>query len=296
MIEHGCDHAHAPADFTRAFAIGVALNLAYVVAQVLFGISSHSLALLADAGHNFGDVLGLLLAWGAASLARRPSTSRRTYGWRRTSIMAALLNAVVLLVTVGALTWEALRRLAHPHVIDPKTVMLVAAVGVLINGATAWLFASGRKGDLNVRGAFLHMAADAAVSLGVIVAGAAIYLTGWVVLDPLTSIAINVVIVAGTWTLLRESFNLATDAVPANVDLTAVRSYLTNVSGVSAVHDLHIWAMSTTEIALTAHLVVPNESVSDAFLHEVCSSLQREFGIAHSTIQVEQNAAACALA
>lgn len=296
MGHHTCNHSNQPENFSRAFALGIILNLAYVVAQTGFGFFAHSLALLADAGHNVGDVLGLLVAWGAAYLTQRPSTSRRTYGWRRTSIVAALLNAIFLLVVVGALTWEALRRFAHPQTVHPITVMGVAAAGIVINGVTAWLFASGRKGDLNVRGAFLHMAADAAVSLGVVVAGAAIYLTGWTVLDPLTSIAINLVIVAGTWSLLRESFNLATDAVPEHVDLVAVRQYLCGLEGVSAVHDLHIWAMSTTEIALTAHLVAPNKHGSDAFLHDICAYLHAEFGIAHSTIQVEQNAAACALA
>jgi cobalt-zinc-cadmium efflux system protein len=297
-IEHRCQSAPAEAaqNFGRAFAIGVALNLLYVLVQVGFGIFGHSLALLADAGHNLGDVLGLVLAWGASYLVRKPSTTRRTYGWRRTSIMAALLNAVFLLVVVGAITWEALRRFTHQEMVDPNIVMTVAGGGVLINGVTAWLFMAGRKRDLNIRGAFMHMTADAAISAGVVVAGLGIRFTGWTWLDPATSLVINIVIVIGTWSLLRESLNLALDAVPAGVDLIAVKKYLTGLPDVSAVHDLHIWAMSTTEIALTAHLVMPNLSGDDFFLHHVCQHLQSAFGIEHATIQIEQNAEACSLA
>jgi cobalt-zinc-cadmium efflux system protein len=236
------------------------------------------------------------LAWGANFLAKRPPTAHRTYGWRRTSIMAALFNAVFLLLAVGAITWEALRRLNRGDIIDPGVVIWVAAGGVVINGITAWLFMAGGKSDLNIRAAFLHMAADAGISAGVVVAGIAIRLTGWMWLDPVTSILINLTIVVGTWSLLRESFNLATDAVPEKVDLVAVREYLSQLQHVSAVHDLHIWAMSTTEIALTAHLVIPNGLAGDPFLHEVCDHLHHEFGIEHSTIQVEQNADSCALA
>jgi cobalt-zinc-cadmium efflux system protein len=296
MTEHSHDHSHAPPDFNRVFAIGVTLNLVYVVAQVGFGAFAHSLALIADAGHNLGDVLGLVLAWGASYLARRPATTHRTYGWRRTSIMAALCNAVFLLVAVGAITWEALRRLNRGDVVDPNVVMWVAAVGVVLNGVTAWLFMSGRETDLNIRGAYLHMAADAAISAGVVVAGLAIRLTGLAWLDPLTSILINIIIVIGTWHLLRESFNLVTDAVPENVNLVEVREYLAGRPNVSAVHDLHIWAMSTTQIALTAHLVMPAGRGGDAFLREVCDHLHHDFGIEHSTIQVEESAESCALA
>jgi cobalt-zinc-cadmium efflux system protein len=296
MIDHSCEHGGAAQNFSRAFAIGVTLNVAYVLAQVVFGILSHSLALLADAGHNLGDVLGLVLAWGASVLAQRPATERRTYGWRRTSIMAALLNAVFLLVAVGAITWEAVRRFAHREDVDPPIVIGVAAAGVVINGITAWLFMSGRRTDLNIRGAFIHMAADAAISAGVVIAGLAILFTGWEWLDPATSILINVVIVIGTWSLLRESFNLATDAVPAHVDLVAVRKYLAELPEVAAVHDLHVWAMSTTQIALTAHLVMPAIAGGDEFLHHTCEHLHRTFGIEHSTIQIEQNAEACSLA
>jgi cobalt-zinc-cadmium efflux system protein len=295
-MTHKHDSSHAAPNFSRAFAIGVALNLGYVLVEVVFGIFGHSLALIADAGHNFGDVLGLLLAWGASYLAKRPSTVRRTYGWRRTSIMAALFNAIFLLVAVGAITWEAVLRFGHHEIVDANIVIWVAAVGIVFNGATAWLFMSGRKKDLNIRGAFLHMAADTAISAGVVVAGLAISFTGWFWLDPATSIIINIIIVIGTLGLLRESFDLALDAVPAGVDLLKVRKYLSELPDVNAVHDLHIWAMSTTEVALTAHLVMPDQSGGDAFLHEICDQLHRAFGIEHSTLQIEQNAHSCALA
>jgi cobalt-zinc-cadmium efflux system protein len=290
------EHSHAPPNFNRIFAIGVALNLVYVIVQVGFGVFAHSLALLADAGHNLGDVLGLAIAWGASYLAKLPATRHRTYGWRRTSIMAALFNAVFLLVAVGAITWEALRRLDRGGAVDSSTVMWVAAAGVILNGITAWLFMSGREADLNIRGAFLHMSADAAISAGVVLAGLAIRFTGWMWLDPVTSIAINVIIVIGTWSLLRESFNLVTDAVPEKVDCKAVGEYLAQLPAVTAVHDLHIWAMSTTEIALTAHLVMPAGAAGDLFLRDVCDKLHHDFGIEHSTIQIEQNAETCALA
>ncbi len=293
---HSHGHAHAPADFSRIFAIGIILNFAYVVAQVVFGIHAHSLALVADAGHNLGDVLGLVLAWGASVLVKRPATEHRTYGWRRTSIMAALFNAVFLLVAVGGITWEAVRRLNRGDVVDSNIVIWVAAVGVIINGITAWLFMAGQKSDLNIRGAFLHMSADAAISVGVVFAGLAIRWTGHAWIDPVTSIVINAIIVAGTWSLLRESFDLMTDAVPKSVDLEAVRAYLSGLPAVSAVHDLHIWAMSTTEVALTAHLVLPAGAAGDHFLHDVCDRLHHDFGIGHSTIQIEQDAAICELA
>jgi len=291
---HG--HSHAPKDFGAAFAIGTTLNLAYVIAQIVFGIIAHSLALLADAGHNFSDVLGLLLAWGASYLTKTRPTPRRTYGLGRSSILAALANAILLLVAVGGITWEAIRRFNNPGEVAGKTVIIVAAIGVLINGATALLFFSGRKDDLNIKGAFLHMVADAAVSVGVVAAGIAIMITGWNWLDPVASLTINAVIVWGTWGLLRDSVAMMLDLVPANVDAKAVRRFLEQQNGVTAVHDLHIWPLSTTRIALTVHLEMPNGRGSDAFLHDLCQCLHDQFGIEHSTIQIEQDAKACSLA
>jgi cobalt-zinc-cadmium efflux system protein len=289
----GRDHAHAPTSFGSAFAIGISLNLAYVAAQVVFGITAHSLALLADAGHNFGDVLGLGAAWGASYLATKTPTERYTYGMRKTSVLAALGNAVFLLVAVGGITWEAIRRFSEYQPVEGKTVMLVAGAGIVINAATALLFMSGRKGDLNIKGAFLHMAADAAVSAGVVVAGFIIIFTGWHWLDPTVSLVINTVIVVGTWSLLRDSFNLSIDAVPEGMDMGKIKRHLAEQSGVTAVHDLHVWAMSTTETALTAHLVIPEASVDDAFLSGICEELHEKFKIGHSTIQIERGDTAC---
>jgi cobalt-zinc-cadmium efflux system protein len=279
-------------DFRRAFAIGTGLNIAYVIAQISFGIVSHSLALLADAGHNFGDVLGLLLAWCASYLAKTRPTTRRTYGLGRSSILAALANAILLLIAVGAITWEAIRRFSDPGQVSGKTVMIVAAIGIVINMATAMLFFSGRKGDLNVKGAFMHMAADAGVSAGVVVAGMVIIFTGWHWIDPVASLAINLVIVWGTWGLLRDSMAMALDIVPSNVDPAAVRKYLETQAGVTAVHDLHIWALSTTETALSAHLVKADAEIDDGMLACVCNELAHRFGIGHATIQLEHGDAA----
>lgn len=295
------DHSHShnppePDQFGAAFAIGVTLNLAYVIAQIVYGFAAHSLALLADAGHNFSDVLGLLVAWCAIYLGKTRSTPRRTYGLGRSSILAALVNAILLLLAVGGITWEAIRRFSDPGEVGGKTVMVVAAFGIVINGVTASLFVRGQKSDLNIKGAFLHMASDAAVSAGVVIAGMIIIATGWHWVDPVTSLAINAVIVIGTWGLLRQSIAMALDLVPANVDPTAVRSYLETLNGVTAVHDLHIWPLSTTRIALTVHLEMPDGSGSDEFLHRVCDHLHRNFGIEHSTVQIEQNANACSLA
>lgn len=290
------DHSHHPTDFSGALAIGVVLNAAYVIAQIVFGIMAHSLALLADAGHNFGDVIGLLLAWGAIYLGKTRATPRRTYGLGRSSILAALANAILLLVAVGGITWEAIRRFGSPGEVAGRTVMIVAALGIVINGATAMFLFGGNKHDLNVKGAFLHMIADAAVSAGVLIAGAVILFTGWHWVDPVASLVINVVIVWGTWGLLRRSLSMALDLVPENVDATAVRRFLETQNGVTAVHDLHIWPLSTTRTALTVHLEMPNGPASDAFLHQLCESLQLEFGIEHSTVQIEQNAEACSLA
>jgi cobalt-zinc-cadmium efflux system protein len=282
---HG--HSHEPPSNNAAFAIGVLLNLGFVVAEVLYGIAAHSLALISDAGHNLSDVFCLLLAWGALRLTKTAPTSRRTYGWRRSSIFAALINAVLLLVVVGGITVEAIRRFARPEEVAGGTVMAVAAIGILINGATALLFMSGRKSDLNVKGAFLHMVGDAAVSAGVVAAAFAIKLTGWLWLDPAASLAIGLVIVWGTWGLLRESINLSMDAVPAGIDPKAVESYLANLGGVTAVHDLHIWAMSTTEVALTVHLVMDDPPRDDSFLVAVSDTLHDRFGIGHATTQIE---------
>jgi cobalt-zinc-cadmium efflux system protein len=296
------DHSHigqldAPSNFTAAFAVGVILNVAYVIGQILFGIRAHSLALFADAGHNFGDVLGLLLAWCAIYLGKTRATPRRTYGLGRSSILAALANAILLLIAVGAITWEAIRRFNHPGAVGGKTVMLVAAVGIIINGVTAMFFVSGHKHDINIKGAFLHMAGDAAVSAGVVVAGAIILFTGWHWIDPITSLLINAIIVWSTWSLLRQSLSMALDLVPEDVDASAVRRFLETQNGVTAVHDLHIWPLSTTRIALTVHLEMPNGPAGgDLFLHDLCEQLHLQFGIEHSTVQIEQNAETCSLA
>jgi cobalt-zinc-cadmium efflux system protein len=247
---HG-HHHHAPKNYNKAFVIGTALNIGFVAIEASFGLLTQSLALLADAGHNLSDVLGLLLAWGASVLAQQPPTQRYTYGLRRSSILAALLNAIILLLAMGAIAWESIRRFFSPNEVPGMTIIIVAAIGVVINTATALLFMSGREGDLNIRGAFWHMAADALVSVGVVLAGMAILLTGWLWFDPVVSLVIVVVVVYGTWQLLRDSVNLALDAVPREIEPQAVRQFLCERPGVEQVHDLHIWAMSTTETALT---------------------------------------------
>lgn len=285
----GLGHAHAPSHFGRAFAIGIALNAGFVVAEVVVGLSGGSVALLADAGHNVSDVLGLAVAWLAAVLGRRSPSSRFTYGLGASSILAALFNALLLLVAVGALSLEAIQRLLHPAPVAGAWVMIVAAIGVAVNGITAWLFASGRHDDLNLRGAYLHMASDALVSVGVIAAGGVILWTGWSWVDPLTSLAINLVIVAGTWSLLRDSFAMSMQAVPPGIEPEAVRRHLIAVPGVLAIHDLHIWPMSTTEVALTCHLTMPDGPPGDAFLHETANALQERFRIDHVTLQIETN-------
>lgn len=284
---HG-GHDHGPANYNVAFAIGVALNLGFVFVEAVYGVLAHSLALLADAGHNLSDVAGLLLAWGAMVLSRRKPTRRRTYGLRRSSILAALGNAVLLLIAVGAIAWEAILRLGNPAPVAGGTVMAVAGIGIVVNGVTALLFMTGRKKDVNIEGAFLHMAADAAVSLGVVIAGAAIKFTGWAWLDPVTSLAVVAVIMGGTWGLLRKSVNLAMDAVPEHIDPDEVRAYLAGLTGVTAVHDLHIWGMSTTEAALTAHVVRPQAGNDDAFLMRTAKELHDRFEIEHVTLQVER--------
>jgi cobalt-zinc-cadmium efflux system protein len=294
----GHGHSHAPKDFGKAFLIGVILNAGFVVAEVVYGILGNSLALLADAGHNLSDVLGLLLAWGASILVKKIPSTRFTYGLRSTSILAALINAVLLLVVTGGIAWEAVLRFRHPTEVAGMTVIIVAAFGVAINLATALLFMSGRKGDLNVRAAFTHMAGDAAIALGVVAAGFAMMYTGWLWLDPLVSIAIALLVVVGTWSLLSDSVKLALHAVPEGIDSEKVRSYLASIEGVTEVHDLHIWGMSTTETALTAHLTMPGGYPGDAARDSITQGLEEKFGIGHPTIQIElrDSDVACKLA
>ena len=294
----GGSHHHAPANFDRAFAIGVGLNLAFVVAEAIFGLRAHSLALLADAGHNLSDVLGLALAWAASVLARREPTPRFTYGLRRFSILAAVANAGMLLIAVGAIAIEAIQRFRHPEPVASATVMIVAAIGIVINAGTALGFRRGRDADLNVRGAFLHMIGDAIASAGVVVTGLLLLITGWLWLDPAVSLVLVALITWSTWGLARQSLDLALDAVPAGIDYDAVRELLLSRDGVVEVHDLHIWGMSTTDVALTAHLVRPCGGGEDALLAEVAAQLRTRFGIAHATIQLEQGLAvhSCELA
>src|SRR5580700_3266687 len=293
---HHHAHSHAPADFGRAFALGIALNGAYVVAEAVYGVFANSLALLADAGHNAGDVVSLGLAWLAAWLSGRAPSRKYTYGLRSSSILAALANAVLLALVTGAIAWEAVLRLMQPQPAAGATMMAVAAVGIAINGITALMFAAGRKQDLNVRSAFQHMASDALVALGVVVTGAAILYTHWLWLDPVISLVISAVIVWGTWSLLREAMALALAAVPSGVDPGGVANYLAGLPGVTDVHDLHIWGMSTTETALTAHLVRPGAGMDDALLAQACTELKRRFSIHHATLQVECGEAPCELA
>jgi cobalt-zinc-cadmium efflux system protein len=284
---HSHDHGHAAQRYDLAFAVGIALNLVYVAAEAIFGLLAGSMALVADAGHNFSDVLGLALAWGAVWLGRRLPTPRRTYGFKRSTILASLANAVILLVSLGAILVEAIDRLITPAPVATGIVVWVAVVGVAVNLGTALLFMSGSKGDLNIRGAFLHMLADAGVTVGVTVAALVIGVTGWNRLDPLVSLAIVVIIFVGTWGLLRDAVNLSLDAVPSGIDRRAVEGYLAGLAGVREIHDLHIWAMSTTETALTAHLVRPGMPVDDALLEEARHELMHRFGIGHATLQVE---------
>ncbi|NJD34397.1 MAG: cation transporter [Betaproteobacteria bacterium] len=285
MSEHS--HHHGPAAFSRAFAIGIALNIGFVIVEAAYGWKVGSLALLADAGHNLSDIAGLVLAWIASLASGRLPDHRHTYGWQRASILAAFANAVLLLVAMGSLLWEAVHRLQVPAPMDGTTVMVVAAIGVLVNGATAALFLSGSKSDMNIRGAFLHMAGDALVSLGVVASGALYLRTGWAWLDPATSMAVALVIIFATWGLFRQSLHLLFDGVPESVVLADVDAVLRALPGVTDAHDLHVWAMSTTDIALTAHLVMPAGHPGDAFLERIRQELHDRFHITHPTIQIE---------
>jgi cobalt-zinc-cadmium efflux system protein len=288
-------HGHAPESFGFAFAVGVALNTAFVVAELVFGYAANSLALISDAVHNFSDVIALLLAWVAGWLAQKQPTEQHTYGYRRASILAALVNAGLLLIAVGGIAVEAIARIEEPAAVAVGTVVVVAALGILVNGFTALLFMRGRHGDLNIRGAFLHMAADAAVSLGVVVAALVIMLTGWQWVDPAISLSIAAVVLASGWGLARDSVNLALDGVPRGIELGGVRDYLGKLEGVIEVHDLHVWAMSTNETALTVHLVRPG-GYDDSFLHGVCDELSHRFKIQHATLQIEAGSDVCRLA
>ncbi len=285
---HQCAHHPAPTNYGRAFAIGVLLNVGFVIIEASYGWWVGSLALLADAGHNLSDVLGLLMAWGGYALAKVAPSENRTYGWRASTILAALFNALLLLFAVGGIAWEAVRRLSSPTEVAAPVVITVAMIGVVINTATALLFMRGRKHDLNIRGAYLHMAADALLSLGVVIAGVIIMLTDWFWVDPVTSLIIAAVILFSTWDLFRESFALAMQAVPKDIHLPDVQTYLESLPGVAEVHDLHVWAVSTTEVALTAHLVIPEVGNDDELLCRASDELHHQFEITHSTIQVER--------
>ncbi len=285
--DHDHHHAHGPVDFGRAFALGAALNIGFVAVEGTAGFLTDSVALLADAGHNLSDVLGLLVAWAGAELAKRPASKRFTYGFRGSSILAALTNSVLLLVAVGAIGWEAIQRFSDPPAVPGGVVMIVAGIGIVVNLSTALLFARGRKHDINIRGAYLHMATDAAVSLGVVIAGGLILLTGARWIDPAISLVIVAVILWSSWGLARESLTMALQAVPDGIDADAVERTLTGLPGVARVHDLHIWPMSTTEAALTAHLVMPGGHPGDAFLIDLQHRLAHDFRIDHTTVQIE---------
>jgi len=284
-LGHG--HCHAPADFGRAFAIGVVLNTAFVIVEATYGFLSGSMALVADAGHNLSDVLGLLIAWGASIAAKKPPSARFTYGLKSSTILAAFANGILLLIAIGAILFETIHRFVDPVQPDGWTMIWVAGIGIVINTVTALMFMRGRKDDLNIRGAFLHMAADALVSVGVVIAGVAILMTGYVLIDPIVSLIIVAVIGWGTWGLLRDSVKMGLLAVPEGIEEGAVRSYLDDLPGVEGVHDLHIWPMSTTETALTAHLIMPGGHPGDQFLHDAAHGLEHHHGIVHVTIQVE---------
>lgn len=285
----GGHHHLQPLDYGKAFAIGVALNLAFVLVETVFGIKANSLALLADAGHNFSDVLGLLVAWGGSWLSQWHPTGKHTYGFRRSSILAALVNALLLLVAVGGIVWEAIGRFFHPEPSQAHTIIWVAIVGIAINAGTALMFRAGRRADLNVHGAFLHMVADASISAGVAGAGVLIFMTGLQIIDPVVSLSLALTILAGTWGLLKKSLNLALDAVPEHVDPQLVTQYLSQLPTVKDVHHVHIWGLSTTDAALTAHVVLSRPDENDALLAQIGHDLHHRFGIGHATIQFESS-------
>ena len=286
--DHGPGHAHhhAPASFDRAFAIGISVNILFVAIEAFYGWKVNSLALLADAGHNLGDVAGLVLAWGGALAGKLRPDARYTYGWKRASILAAFANAMLLLVAMGSLAWEAVGRLSAPEATQGWTVMVVAGIGIFVNLGTALLFMRGRDDDLNIRGAYLHMAGDALVSAGVVIVGALSLWLGWAWLDPVASLAIALVIVVGTWGLLRQSMRLMFDGVPEHIDLSAVRHQLEALPGVDRVHDLHVWATGTADVILTAHLVMPGGHPDDRFFETATHQLRDDFKIGHVTLQV----------
>lgn len=294
---HGHGHGHEIANYNRSFAIAVILNLAFVLIETAYGIAADSLALIADAGHNLSDVASLLLAWGASVMAAKATTDKRTYGYRKATVLASLSSALLLLAALGGIGWEAAGRFFNPEPVAGKTVMVVAAIGVAINTATALLFIKGQKEDLNIRGAFLHMAADAGVSLAVVVAGVLIMLKGWLWIDPVISLVIVAVIFIGTWSLLKESMNYAMDAVPDNIDIAGIKNYLSGLDRVSHLHDLHVWPLSTTEVALTVHLVVQDDTLNNQFIWQLQQHLHDHFGIEHATVQLEnaRTAGACRL-
>jgi cobalt-zinc-cadmium efflux system protein len=281
------DHDNKVGNYNRSFAFGVILNIAFVAIEAIYGIFADSLALIADAGHNLSDVVSLLLAWGASLLATKAATEKRTYGYKKATVMASLISAILLIVALGGITWEAIGRFSFPKPVEGMTVIVVAAIGVVINTLTALLFVKGQKHDLNLRGAFLHMAADAGVSLGVVAAGILIIFKGWLWIDPLVSLIIVAIILIGTWGLFRDSINYAMDAVPDSIDIPAIRNYLMSFDCVNRIHDLHVWPLSTTEIALTVHIVVNNDSLDNIFLRNLQQHLHDKFGIEHSTIQIE---------
>lgn len=286
---HHHSHSHEPRNYNRAFAIGISLNVIFVIVEFVYGTLANSLALIADAGHNLSDVMSLVLAWGASRLAQSQPTLKRTYGLRRATILASLASAFLLLLALGGIAWEALGRLSNPKQITGTVVIMVAAIGVVINAVTAYLFFHDQKHDLNIKAAYLHMAADTVVSLGVVLAGLIILVTGWLWVDPVVSLVVVSVILIGTWGLLQDSINLSMDAVPEGIDLADIKNYLISIDSIIDVHDLHVWALSTTENALTVHLISSDDKINNDRLHRLQHHLQQEFGISHVTVQIENN-------